>query len=139
MALEYRTRSASLAERSGPMSGRRTARRSPRDIVLQFHSAIYFQTTRAVVGRALAASGMAARGPDATACAAQALAHARRSRRALLRLADDDERRSLVVLLDRLSRHLEDLFPDAAAASRSTFEVRFRGTKGNQDRHEREI
>jgi hypothetical protein len=121
MALEYRTRSVRFVQSCSPVCPR-GAGAHPREVVLQFHSAIYFQTTRAVVGRALAASGMPSRREDALACAAQALISVRRSRLALLRFPDGDERRSLVALLDRLSRRLDQGFPAAAAAGRPAIE-----------------
>ena len=121
MALEYRTRCVRFVESCSPVCPR-GAGAPPLDVVLRFHSAIYFQTTRAVVGHALAESGMPARRDDAVACAAQARIYVRRSRLALLRLPDGDERRSLVALLDRLSRRLDQCFPAAAGARRSTIE-----------------
>ena len=120
MALEYRTRIVRFVEscsRIGPLGADGARAR-----VLQFHSAIYFQTTRAVVGHALAVSGMPARRDEAIASAAQALISVRRSRLALLHFPNGEERRSLVALLDRLSRRLDRCFPTAAAASRTATE-----------------
>jgi len=120
MALEYRTRIVGFVEscsRIGPLGAGGVPAR-----VLQFHSAIYFQTTRAVVGHALAVGGMLARRDEAIACAAQALISVKQSRLALLRFPDGEERRALVALLDRLSERLDRCFPAAREASRSAIQ-----------------
>jgi hypothetical protein len=117
MALEYRARSARfVSTRSAPVpeAGTLDARSAAADIVLWFHSRIYFTTTRALVGKALTAAGQPDRGEDASISAAQTLVAVDRSRAALQQLPDEgDERRALVALLDAIAGGIRERFPRA--------------------------
>ena len=114
LALEYTTRSARfLTTRSAALIALRT-RDPAAEAVLWFHSRIYFLTTRALVGNALAAAGTTDREADASRCAAQTLVAADRSRAALRQLQGHDvERGVLVALLDAIARGIEERFPHA--------------------------
>jgi hypothetical protein len=141
IALNYRTTSARLLDRCRVSSSLTSInlRPAPFDVIDRFHSGIYFKTTRALVGRALAANGLADRRADADACAAQVFAYAARSADALSRIPDGDERRALTTLLDVLLLGLDRRFPEARARSRRAIDAARSGIKGHQDRDEREI
>lgn len=107
LALAYRDRSARFINARLP-AGQGPPK--PGDVpgaaetVLWLSSRIYFMTTRALVGKALAAGGGRERGEDASISAGQTLAAVDRSRAALQQLqGEDDERRALVALLDAIA------------------------------------
>jgi hypothetical protein len=117
IALEYRTRSARFVACNAPAVRPAAATPTPTDVILRFHSGIYFKTTRALVGRALAVAGMTSWRGGADACAAQVFAYAARSAEALSRLPDGDERRALTALLEGLLLGLDRRFPEARGRS----------------------
>jgi hypothetical protein len=128
LALEYSRRSRAFvqsafaeatADRSDASIGNPVVPKpTPSEVILRFHSRIYFKTTRALVGYRLAASGMADRGADANTCAGQTLACVDRSREALVQFPDGDERRALAGLLDTIACGIEARFPDVRALLR---------------------
>ena len=130
LALEYSARSARfIAARSAtaPAVGPTDARPAAAETVLWFHSRIYFTTTRALVGKALAAQGALDRREDANRCARQTLVAVDRSRAALEQFTEQDvERGALVALLDAIALGIEERF----ACARSVAAV---PTDGNRD------
>jgi hypothetical protein len=114
LALEYRARSVrfingrpAVGQGAGPISGLEAA-----ETVLWFSSRIYFTTTRALVGKALTAAGQPNRSEDASLSAGQALVAVDRSRAALQQLqGEEDERRTLVALLDAIALGIGQRFP----------------------------
>jgi hypothetical protein len=130
VALEYATRSMRfIATRSAAFRAGPTECRSPSEIVLWFHSRIYFTTTRALVGKALASSGNQDRHKEAHICARQTLVAVDRSRAALATFADDDDRRTLEALLDAIALGIEKRFPQARAFPRV----------GNKEKRRRQV
>jgi hypothetical protein len=114
-ALDYASRSGRFVEDLAMSSSTKTLLAPPSAgaIVLRFHSTIYFKTMRALVGRALTASGASARAADADACAAQVLSCGVRSREALMRYPPGHERAGLILLLDEIEKGLAARFPAA--------------------------
>jgi hypothetical protein len=114
LALHYATRSARLvrAPRSAAMGSAPPGRPTPAQVVLWFHSRVYFKTTRALVGKALADAGISHWRAEASICAGQALLAIARSRHVLERWPDaDGECRDLIALLDAIADGLRDQFP----------------------------
>jgi hypothetical protein len=126
LALEYRSRSARFVSvRTAAVAGAGTvdSRLAAAHIVLWFHSRIYFTTMRALVGKAVTAAGRADRGEDASLCARVTLVAVARSRTALQQLPDDDdERQTLVRLLDAIARGIEERFPTSVSSGRAAHE-----------------
>lgn len=117
LALDYARRSPRYVERvrrrgAGVPRSRALA---PADVILRHRSSIYFRTTRALVGRALAAAGRRAWANEAHSSAARAISCSLRSHDALGQYAQDEERDALVGLLDAVMRGLIDRFPAAEA------------------------
>jgi hypothetical protein len=115
LALQYKDRSARFIN-ARPSAGQ--GPRKPGDVrgaaetVLWLSSRIYFMTTRALVGKALAAAGGRQRGEDASISAGQTLAAVDRSRAVLQQLqGEDDERQALVALLDAIALGIGQRFP----------------------------
>ena len=118
LALEYTTRSVRfLTTRSAALAA------SPEDAaaetILWLHSRIYFMTTRALVGDALAGNGSALRREDANVCAEEVLVAVERSRAALAQIrTPETECEALVTLLDGISSGMEARFPCVARRRR---------------------
>lgn len=124
-ARDYATRSAcfvtdavptcSMATISTASPPPKSAVASAKEVVLRFHSTIHFKTTRALVGRALTAGGKVAWAVDAASCAAQVLSCGDRSRDALARYEQSNERDVVMRLLAEILRHVAWRFPAAVA------------------------
>lgn len=118
-ALDYSRRSARFIATAALSSSRRVRARAtsppPPAIVLRFHSRIYFKVSRALVARAAAEAGNRSFAAEAAASAAQVLSCAARSRDALAQYAPSVERRSLIELLDEITREMEHRFPSVRA------------------------
>src|SRR5688572_15598843 len=85
LALEYATRSVRfLATRSAAVAA--SSVDAAAETILWLHSRIYFMTTRALVGDALAGNGGEVRREDANVCAEEVLVAVERSRAALAQI-----------------------------------------------------